>query len=209
MAATGMVYVVDDDASLCELIVSALRPAGLKVWTFPSATAFKEANVFKVFLPSPCCLLLDLVLRGQSGLEFLEKHFRSMPCPVIMISAHGSVQDAVKAMKLGAVGFLEKPFSTEALKRVVFETLKNPEEAVFTVRRRIATLTPRERELLDAIVQGSPNKKTAQRLGLSRRTVDHHRENLMKKMCVANAADLVRTAIQAESPPPPAWSLGN
>jgi FixJ family two-component response regulator len=197
MADTGMVFVVDDDASMCELIETALRRAGLQVRTFPSAEAFKEAKARKDCHSSSCCLLLDLVLPGQSGLVFLDKHFNRLPCPVIIITSHGSIQDAVKAMKLGAVDFLEKPFSTEALKEMVFETLKCHRDTGLMVRRRLATLTSRERETLDAIVQGESNKVVADRLGISFRTVDKHRAHLMNRMRAINVADLVRMVIQA------------
>ena len=158
-----------------------------------------DAKVCKVFPSSPCCLLLDLVLPGQSGLEFLEKHFCRLPGPVIMITAHGSIQNAVQAMKLGAVDFLAKPFSTEALKEMVLETLKGHKDTGLMVRRRIAMLTSRQRELLDAIVRGDSNKVVADRLGISLRTVDKHRAHLMNRMRAINVADLVRMVIQVGS----------
>jgi two-component system response regulator FixJ len=204
MAENGMVFVVDDDVSMCELIEAALVRAGLKVRTFSSAEAFADANPCAECRSLPCCLLLDLVMPGQSGLEFLESRLGSLACPVIIITARGSVQDAVKSMKLGAVDFLEKPFATEALTKLVLETLKNCERKVLLgqereeVRGRIAILSPRERELLDAIVLGSSTKMVADRLGISPRTVDHHRANLMEKMRAINVADLVRMAVQAD-----------
>ena len=127
MAQTDIVFVVDDDASMCELIALTLQRAGLEVRTFPSVEAFVDANLFSEVRASNCCLLLDLVMPGQSGLEFLESRPGNLPCPVIMITARGSVQDAVKSMKLGAVDFLEKPFSTEALTKLVLDTLKSCE----------------------------------------------------------------------------------
>jgi two-component system response regulator FixJ len=114
-----------------------------------------------------------------------------------MIAAHGSIQDAVQAMKLGAVDCLEKPFSTETLTKVVCETLKGHKDTVLMVRRRLATLRPRERELLDAIVLGRTTRMVADRLGISPRTADKHRLTLMKKMRATNVADLVRMVIQA------------
>jgi len=203
MAKAGVVFVVDDDPSICDLIEAILRRVGLKVRTFPSAEAFVDANPYAECRSSPCCLLLDLVLPGQSGLEFLEKRFGGRPCPVIIITARGSIQDAVTVMKLGAVDVLEKPFSPEVLTQVVLDTLKchkytdllGPEHE--EVRGRITSLSPRERELLDAIVGGSSTKMVAQRWDISSRTVDHHRANLMNKMQAANVADLVRMAMQA------------
>ena len=204
MADTSMVFVVDDDASMCELIESTLQRAGLHVRTFPSAEAFVDANPSAQCPSSFCCLLLDLVLPGQSGLEFLETRHGHLPCPVIMITARGSIEYAVKAMKLGAVDFLEKPFSTETLTKRVLEMLKHHQDTTAReherekVRGRIATLTPRERELLDAIVRGSSNKIVAGRLGIAVRTAENHRTNLMKKMHAANVANLVRIAMQAD-----------
>jgi two-component system response regulator FixJ len=204
MAQTDIVFVVDDVASLCELIALTLQRAGLEVRTFPSAEAFVDAKVAAEHRSSSCCLLLDLVMPGQSGLEFLEKRRGDLPCPVIMITARGSIQDAVRSMKLGAVDFLEKPFATETLTSVVLETLKNCRNAAAMeaeradVRTRITSLSPRERELLDAIVLGSSTKMIADRLGISPRTVDHHRANLMEKMRAANVADLVRMAMHAD-----------
>jgi two-component system, LuxR family, response regulator FixJ len=204
MAANDIVFVVDDDASMCELIALTLQRAGLEVRTFLSAEAFAKANILEECKSGNCCLLLDLIMPGLSGLEYLEKHRADLPCPVIMITARGSIQDAVKSMKLGAVDFLEKPFSAEALTRVVLETLKNRRDAAAMVveradvRTRIASLSPRERELLDAIVMGSSTKMIADRLGISPRTVDHHRANLMEKMRAANVADLVRMAMHAD-----------
>jgi FixJ family two-component response regulator len=199
-----MVYVVDDDASMCELLASALGRAGLEVRTFPSAEAFVEADLGAECRSSPCCLLLDLVLPGQSGLEYLAKHVGKLPCPVIMITARGSVSDAVQAMKLGAVDVLEKPSSTPVLTQVVRATLTHHQDMITEalareqVRGYIARLTPRERELLDGIVRGRSSKMIADRLGISVRTVDHHRAHVMEKMRAANAADLVRMALKAD-----------
>jgi two-component system, LuxR family, response regulator FixJ len=207
MDVTGVIFVIDDDVSMCELIEATLRRAGQQVRTFPSIEAFSEGvNLLEESAKMPCCLLLDLVMPGQSGLEFLEEHYGKggAPCPVIIITARGSVRDAVKSMKLGAIDFLEKPFATEALTALVLETLKHSQsqgldaQARQLVRGRIASLSPRERELLGAIVQGNSTKMIANRLEISARTVDHHRANLMEKMQATNVADLVRMAMQAD-----------
>ena len=205
MAESGIVYVVDDDVSMCELIESILVRAGLKVRCFTSTGAFIGINVPAECGQTPCCLLLDLMLPGQSGLEFLEAQFGGQaPCPVIIITARASVDNAVRSMKLGAVDFLEKPFTPEALTAIVQETLKKHAatgaQALqrHAVRERIAGLSPRERELLEAIVRGNSTKMIANRLNISARTVDHHRANLMNKMQAANVADLVRMAVEAE-----------
>jgi len=202
MSTPGVVYVIDDDVSMCDLIQATLTRAGLKVRTFASAEAFSNFNLLEDCGDQPCCILLDVVMPGQSGLEFLEKRFGGdAPCPVIIITARASVDTAVKSMKLGAVDFLEKPFSSDALTNMVLQTLKNcPSGSAIAerqaVRGRIAQLSPRERELLDAIVRGNSTKMIANRLNISARTVDHHRANLMDKMRASNVADLVRMAME-------------
>ncbi len=205
MDVTGVVFVVDDDVSMCEFIEATLQHAGLKVQAFLSIETFVDVNLIEESSKAPCCLLLDLVMPGQSGLEFLEQRFGKdgAPCPVIVITARGSVRDAVKSMKLGAVDFLEKPFSPEALTTLVLDTLKHAQSKGTlslerkSVRERLVRLSPRERELLDAIIRGNSTKMIANRLKISARTVDHHRANLMEKMRASNVADLVRMSVQA------------
>jgi two-component system response regulator FixJ len=204
----GIVFVVDDDPSMCDLIQSALQRAGLAVKTFSSVETFVAADPKSVAGTLPCCLLLDVVMPGTSGLEFLEKHLAqgdpAERCPVIMITGRGSVRTAVQSMKLGAVDFLEKPFATETLTALVLDTLQKHKssqslrEQREEVRSRVSILSPRERELLHAIVLGRSTKMIADGLGISSRTVDHHRANLMEKMKAANVADLVRMAVQAD-----------
>jgi two-component system response regulator FixJ len=205
MPTTGNVYVVDDDESMCALIEQTLKQVGLNVKSYPSAEAFAEVMPNPGTVIGPCCLLLDLVMPGQSGLEFLERRLnREIPCPVIMMTARGSVHTAVKSMKLGAADFLEKPFAPDDLKSIVFEALEKcarggeQETRRQAVRAKLARLSPRERELLDAIALGSSTKMIANRLGISARTVDHHRANLMAKMEANNVADLVRMAVEAD-----------
>jgi len=200
---TGTVYVVDDDPAMCELIEATLRPAGLQVQSFYSAEAFAGVNMCADAGHQPCCLLLDIQMPGISGLDFLEQRFAGgAPCPVIIISAKGSVRTAVKSMQLGAVDFLEKPFAPADLKKLVQETLATHKCTCTralereSIRERLAALSPRERELLDAIVQGKSTKLIADALGISARTVDHHRANLMAKMHAINVADLVRMAVE-------------
>ncbi len=196
----GQVLIVDDDPSICSLIEAAGRDAGLESHSFPSAEAF-------LAYPSPnrpTVVLLDLELPGTSGLDLLERHFRDgSACPVIVITGKGSVQSAVKSMKLGAVDFLEKPFDRPVLLKLVQASLETDrlrrEEnlAVEDVRRRLASLSPRERELLIAIIEGKSTKMIADQFEISARTIDHHRANLMDKMKAANVADLVRMAVRA------------
>ena len=202
---TGTVYVVDDDPAMCELIEATLRPAGLTVHSFYSAEAFAGVNMCADAGHQACCLLLDIQMPGISGLEFLEQRFAGgPPCPVIIISAKGSVRAAVKSMQLGAIDFLEKPFAPADLKKLVLETLQKHKCSCTkllereAIRERLTALSPRESELLDAIVQGKSTKLIADALGISARTVDHHRANLMAKMHAINVADLVRMAVESD-----------
>ncbi len=206
MAEVGVVHVVDDDPSIRDLVQAALQRAQLQVKTYPSAEAFAAVDFdAEIAGPLPCCVLLDLVMPGTSGLELLESKGKGKPCcPVIVMTARASVESAVKSMKLGAVDFIEKPFSPEALTALVLATLKKHEGSKAlchdheAVRRRLAILSPREAELLEAIVLGRSTKMIADTLGISARTVDHHRANLMDKMQANNVADLVRMAVEAD-----------
>jgi FixJ family two-component response regulator len=195
------VYIVDDDASVRALIAATVRAAGIEPVTFESADQFAAFT-----LPDrPACILLDLEMPGRSGLDLLERHFNGggMPCPVIIVTAHASVQAAVKSMKLGAVDFLEKPFERQTLLTLVQGAIEKDRQrraaagAVSEITRRLGTLSPRERELLGAVIDGKSTKMIADELGISARTVDHHRANLMEKMAAANVADLVRMAVAA------------
>jgi FixJ family two-component response regulator len=234
MAEPGVVYVVDDDPSMRDLMDATLRAAGLLVKTFASAEELlADGALVRHFpgidaQPDNCllgqppgggerggggrCLLLDLEMPGASGLDLLEKLKREheqagadgVPCPVIVITGRASVGGAVRSMKLGAVDLFEKPFRTEDLVKRVLETLESHKHQQqraaerIAIRERIAILSPRERELLDAIVQGRSTKMIADSLGISARTVDHHRANLMQKMRADNVADLVRMSVQSD-----------
>lgn len=211
------VYVVDDDPAMRDIIEAGLRRLGCSVQSFPSAEALIASGVCiaprRIDENSPAnCLLLDLEMPGASGLELLET-IRQMhvglpayrpPLAVIVVTARGSVQSAVTSMKLGAVDFLEKPFEIDTLVKLVRDTLDR-QEKLFAVAReceavrvRIGSLSARERELLESIVLGQSTKMIADALGISARTVDHHRANLMEKMKAENVADLVRMAMQAD-----------
>jgi two-component system, LuxR family, response regulator FixJ len=193
-------YVIDDDPSMRSLIEATLKAEGIEVRSFASAEEFAGFAM----PDGVSCILLDLEMPGLSGLEFLEKHFQGKSgCPVIIVTAHGSVPAAVKSFKLGAVDFLEKPFERPVLVKAVTAALaadKARRESVGAneeVRKRLATLSPRESELLGAVIEGKSTKMIADELGISARTVDHHRANLMAKMRAANVADLVRMAVEA------------
>ena len=204
----GVAYVVDDDLSMRKLIEATLKSAGIEAQTFPSGGAFAVENPV---IDRPSCILLDLEMPRQSGLQFLDQHFgkRGLPCPVIIVTAHASVQTAVKSMKMGAVDLLEKPFDREILLALVQSAIEKDRQrrallsSYGETRRRLESLTLRESELLAAVVAGKSTKMIADEFAISPRTVDHHRANMMEKMHAANVADLVRMAINSGFEPPP------
>jgi two-component system response regulator FixJ len=193
-------YVIDDDPAIRSLIEATLMAEGIAVRTFASAEEFAAFTM----PDAVSCILLDLEMPGLSGLEFLEKHFQGKcGCPVIVVTGHGSVPAAVKSLKLGAVDFLEKPFERPVLIKAVTTALEADRvrrESVGAredIRKRLASLSKREAELLAAVIDGKSTKMIADELGISARTVDHHRANLMAKMRAANVADLVRMSVEA------------
>jgi two-component system response regulator FixJ len=207
MDSKPLIYVIDDDPSMRSLVEVTAKGMGAEVKSFASADAFvgvplKDQNA---------CVLLDLEMPGLSGLDFLEKHFvGKIELPVIIITGHASVQAAVRSLKLGAVDFLEKPFERAVLIKAIQWALEKDRlrrcgvSEKNSIRQRLRTLSPRETELLRAVVEGKSTKMIADELGISPRTVDHHRANLMEKMRAANVADLVRMTVEAGEPPKPA-----
>jgi two-component system, LuxR family, response regulator FixJ len=206
MDSRPLVYVIDDDPSMRSLIEATVQGMGATAKSFASASEF----IGQPLQDQNACVLLDLEMPGLSGLDFLEKHFaHKIDLPVIIITAHASVQAAVRSLKMGAVDFLEKPFEREILVKAVERALEKDRLRRSTmtskneIRRRLATLSPRESELLRAVVEGKSTKMIADELGISPRTVDHHRANLMEKMRAANVADLVRMTVEAGELPKP------
>lgn len=189
------VYVVDDDSALRTALESLLRAAGFQVRLFGSATEFRTA-----VLPSdPCCLLLDIRLPGTSGLDLQDQLIEAdIHVPVIFIAGQGEISDSVRALKAGAVTFLTKPLLPHVLLSAVREALDRDRIVrvhrvhVQSVRGRYATLTPRERRILELVVAGRLNKQIAGELGISEITVKQHRGRVMHKMGAQSVADLVR-----------------
>jgi two-component system response regulator FixJ len=214
MAESSLVYVVDDDLTMRDLIGASLRRAGVRVETFASGEEMLEkmnGSIDRSAAAGPRCVLLDLEMPGTPGLDLLARMRAAWssvdgaaPWPVFVITGRGSVKAAVQSMKLGAVDFVEKPFEIDTLGMQVQEALRHHADAIARAeerrvfRDRVARLSPRERELLGAIVQGQSTKMIADKLGISSRTVDHHRANVMEKMKAENVADLVRIAMGAE-----------
>jgi two-component system, LuxR family, response regulator FixJ len=195
------VFVVDDDAAVCDSLRFLIESVGLRVETFASAGAFLAA-----YEPgTPGCLVLDLRMPGMSGLELQEQMARrGLNLPVIIITAHGDVPAAVRAMRAGAIDFMSKPFSDQALLDRIHQALEKDAQARSeraardAVAARIALLTPREREVMDLVVSGKANKEIAAVLDLSAKTVETHRARVMDKMQANSVADLVRMALEAK-----------
>ena len=201
--ADGVVYVVDDDAAVRDGLKWLIESVELQVSPCPSAQAFLEAYDRS----RPGCLVLDVRLRGMSGLDLqAELARRDISIPTIVVTGHGDVPMAVRAMKLGAIDFVEKPFNDQELLERIQKAIEGDLQARRGDRERaeacalLATLSPREREVLDLLVLGKANKEVADQLGLSTRTVEGHRARLMEKLACGSLAELVRLSLRAESP---------
>ena len=198
MPGSAVVHIIDDDEALRESLAFLLGTAHLEVRAYESATAFLDA------LPraEPGCIITDVRMPGISGVELLRR-LKSLGAafPVIVITGHGDVPLAVEAMKLGAVDFLEKPFEDDALIAAVQSALGRHEHDARRAAekaetfQRIASLSARERQVLDGLVVGNPNKTIAFDLGISPRTVEIYRANVMTKMKATSLSDLVRMAL--------------
>ncbi len=192
-----VVFVIDDDASLRESLTSLLRSVGLRVQTFGSGAEFLRSKLPDI----ASCLVLDVRLPGLSGLDFQTELARTgIQMPVIFITGHGDIPMTVRAMKAGAVEFLAKPFRDQELLDAVQlglerdRTRRQSESALSDLRARLATLTPREQEIMAMVTAGLMNKQIAGDLGVSEVTIKVHRGNVMRKMDAHSLADLVRMA---------------
>jgi two-component system response regulator FixJ len=206
MALANLVHVIDDDEAIRQSLAFLLGTVGLEVCTYDSATAFLSA------LPgiSVGCIVTDVRMPGISGVDLLHRlRELGVSMPVVVITGHGDVQLAVEAMKLGARDFIEKPFDDDLLLGAVRSAL---DEGGRQSRRdaergalleRLSSLTGREREVLQGLVAGKPNKIVAFDLGISPRTVEIYRANVMTKMGAGSLSDLVRMALLAGMLDPP------
>jgi two-component system, LuxR family, response regulator FixJ len=191
------VFVVDDDEAMRDSLDFLLSSAGCAVRTFEAAERLLEA-----LTDGNCgCVVSDVRMPGVDGLELLRRIKAARPSlPVVIITGHGDVPLAVEAMKLGAADFVEKPFDDERLIGVVQAALVGaPREADPSneIGSRVATLSPRERQVLDGLVAGLSNKAIARSHDISPRTVEVYRANVMAKMQAASLSDLVRMAMRA------------
>jgi two-component system response regulator FixJ len=193
------VFVVDDDEAVRDSIRVLLETSGFRVEDFGSPADFLSSDA-----PGrPGCLLVDVRMPGMSGLE-VQLHLAETgsALPVIVITGHGDVPLAVQAMKAGAVDFVQKPFDEEIILTAVRTALDRAERqrgrsCPPEVLNRLATLTPRERDVLEGLVAGRPNKVIAHHLSISPRTVEIHRARVMDKMRAESLPRLVRMALEA------------
>jgi len=204
LGSRGEIFVVDDDPAIRDTLFVILSTGGYEVICFADGAALLEVARSR----TPAAILLDVNIPGKSGLDILkELHGEDYPAPIFMISGQGDIAMAVGAIKSGALDFIEKPFrGTELVTRL--------EEAIEAYTRRHAQdnvssvgslhfpgrepLTRREREVLEQFTAGASNKEAGRTLGISPRTIEDHRANIMKKLGARNAADLVRIVMTAQ-----------
>lgn len=205
MSNEQLIFIVDDDEAVRESLAALLMSHDFSVTTFPSALHF----LARCDRNTAGCLIADIRMPDMDGLELQEKTAIDYPgLSVVIITGHGDVALAVRAMKAGAVDFVEKPFSEETIldsvARAFAHRSKAKRHSVDSVETdvRITTLTPREREVLQGLVAGLPNKTIAYDLGISARTVEVHRARVMEKLQVRSLSALVRLAIEAGIEPP-------
>ena len=197
-----IVHIVDDDEAVRQSLAFLLGSAGLTVRLYNSASAFL-AGLSAV---KSGCLVTDMRMPDMTGIELLQQ-LRAKACrlPAIVITGHGDVPLAVEAMKAGAVDFIEKPFDQETILHAVQAALERGFEGEVrddpAVAARLATLSERERQVLEGLVAGHPNKTIAYDLGISPRTVEVYRANLMTKMGARSLSELIRMAIIAKVAP--------
>jgi FixJ family two-component response regulator len=195
-AKTSTVFIVDDDSAICEGLCNLLESVGVSAERFGSAEEFiAEWN------RAPGCLMLDARLPGMTGVEFQDMLAKSgIRIPIIFMTAHGDVPMVRKVMKAGAVEFLTKPFAQEEMFEAIrqaFEmdrTQRIDQQELDALQARLASLTPREREVMDLVTSGLLNKQTASELKLSEITVKLHRRHVLEKMQAQSLAELVKMA---------------
>jgi FixJ family two-component response regulator len=201
-ARDSTVFLVDDDDAVRDSVSLLMKSAGLRTREFASADEFLDAYG----RDQRGCLLLDVRMPGMSGLELQQElNRRNHTLPVVFISAHGDIPMAVEALRRGAVDFIQKPFDDQELLDTVRQALASSERRYAEesereeIRRRVDSLTTREREVMSQVVQGKANKVIASDLGVSQRTVEIHRARVMEKMQASSLAQLVRMVLVAEA----------
>jgi two-component system, LuxR family, response regulator FixJ len=206
-----IVHVIDDDEAVRDVLSFQLGSAGFEVRTYESAAGFLEVAP----TVQAGCVITDVRMPGLSGLDLLRRlrEFK-LAVPVIVITAHGDIPLAVEAMRMGAIDFLEKPFDDDVLLASVRSALEKVDRAQkrrterSSIEARLAALSKRERDVLEGLVAGHANKQIAYDLGISARTIENYRANLMLKMQAASLSDLVRMALIAGMLDPTADDAG-
>jgi two-component system, LuxR family, response regulator FixJ len=200
MSTRGSVFVIDDDEAMRDSLDFLLGSAGFKVALFDSARSFLDAVSNIDF----GCVVTDVRMPGIDGIELLKRLKASRSAlPVVVMTGHGDIPLAVEAMKLGAVDFLEKPFEDDRLIEMIDTALKQAashaqsESATQDIAARVASLSPRERQVMDGLVAGLSNKQIAREYDISPRTIEVYRANVMTKMQASSLSELVRLALRA------------
>lgn len=197
-----VVFVVDDDEAICQSLSLLIGDIGLEVRTYTSARDFLSE-----YDPAePGCLVLDVRLSGMSGLE-LQSRLKELriSIPIIIMTGYADVPMAVEAMKVGALDFIEKPFRDQVLLDSIQRAIeldartRRVKRETRDVQKRIGLLTQREHEVMDILVLGKTNKQIAYELGISQKTVDFHRANILEKVQVHSVVELVRLLQKAKS----------
>ena len=200
MPSKGKVYVIDDDEAMRESLNFLLVSTGFDVVLFESAQIFLDALPDLAF----GCVLSDVRMPGIDGIELLKRmKARNSPLPIVIMTGHGDIPLAVEAMKLGAVDFLEKPFDDDRLVAMIETAIRRAEPAAKSealtqdIVARVATLSPRERQVMDGLIAGLSNKLIARDYDISPRTIEVYRANVMTKMQANSLSELVRLAMRA------------
>ena len=197
-----LVHIVDDDDAIRRSVSFALKTSGFQVRVYASGTELLKAAPDL----EAGCILLDIRMPGMDGLEVQEAlRSKGVTFPVVIMTGHGDVGMAVRAMKAGAIDFIEKPFEKALLLSAIEHSMERLKESATTIRdadeaeTKLRLLTPRERDVLDGLAKGLPNKSIAYDLGISPRTVEIHRANLMTKLCARSLSEALRIAFAAQS----------
>jgi FixJ family two-component response regulator len=191
-----IVYIVDDDARVRDALTELLASHGVQAVAFASASDYMAADKPDI----PACLLLDIELPDVNGLDLQDQIASSNHAPIVFITGHGDIPSTVRAIKLGAVDFLTKPFSESDLLAAINAAITQDRESkgaraqLKELQQRYLELTPREREVLPLVVSGLLNKQAAAELGISEVMLQVHRRNVTQKMGAESFADLVRVA---------------
>ncbi|WP_426610377.1 response regulator FixJ [Bradyrhizobium sp. McL0616] len=200
MTTKGHVYVIDDDEAMRDSLNFLLDAAGFGVTLFDNAQSFLDALPGLAF----GCVVSDIRMPGLDGIELLKRlKAQHSPFPILIMTGHGDVPLAVEAMKLGAVDFLEKPFEDDRLTTMIESAIRQAAPAAKSeaiaqdVAARVASLSPRERQVMEGLIAGLSNKLIAREYDISPRTIEVYRANVMTKMQANSLSELVRLAMRA------------